>query len=154
MPNAAYGCLILGGLWFCLWERRPRLLGLPLVTLGVVLSLTVRPPDLLVTGDGRHVGLATPDGRLALLRDRAGDFIKDMWGDATAAPDILFLSDDRRAVCGEDSCVVTLERGGRRWRLLATRSQLRIGRAAMEPACRAAGIVVSERRLPRWCRPR
>jgi competence protein ComEC len=45
-------------------------------------------------------------------------------------------------------------RGGRRWRILATRSPYLVDIAEMNRACAAADIVVSDRRLPRTCRPR
>jgi competence protein ComEC len=37
--------------------------------------------------------------------------------------------------------------------VLATRSRTFIDRKRLEPACRAADIVVSDRRLPYWCDP-
>jgi competence protein ComEC len=44
--------------------------------------------------------------------------------------------------------------GSRDWLLLATRSRLFIDRAALEPSCARADIVVSDRTLPGWCRAR
>jgi competence protein ComEC len=58
------------------------------------------------------------------------------------------------ARCNPDLCAAELVRGGRRWRLLATRSPYFVDIAEMKAACAAADIVVSDRRLPRSCRPR
>ena len=57
------------------------------------------------------------------------------------------------ALCGPDTCAATCVRGGRAWHLLATRSPYPVDRPAMR-GLRRADIVVSDRRLPGWCRPR
>jgi competence protein ComEC len=41
-----------------------------------------------------------------------------------------------------------MERGGRRWRVLATTGRSLIPRDRFAPACAAADLVVSDRRLP------
>lgn len=41
------------------------------MVIGLLVMLAAPTPDLIVTGDGRHVGIATRQG-VALLRDRAG----------------------------------------------------------------------------------
>jgi competence protein ComEC len=35
-------------------------------------------PDLLVTGDGKHLAIIDERGTPWLLRDRAGDFVRDL----------------------------------------------------------------------------
>ena len=155
MPDVAYAGIVAGGLWLCIWQRRLRFAGALPLAAGLIAALLARPPDLLVSGDGRHAAYLVPDGRLALLRDRAGDYIRDMWGDATAATTAdVALADLPGARCSLDACVADLEAGGRRWRLLATISRDRVPRERFAPACAAADIVVSARRLPPWCAPR
>ncbi len=155
LPNAAYAAVIAGGLWLCIWQTRARWLGVLPIAVGCGLALLAGPPDLLVSADGRHAAYLVPDGRLALLRDRAGDYIRDMWGDATAATTAdVALADLPGARCSADACVADLDSGGRRWRLLATLSRDRIPEGAMAPACAAADIVISARRIPEWCAPR
>jgi competence protein ComEC len=59
------------------------------------------------------------------------------------------------ARCSPDLCAVRLrDRNGRNWRLLFTRSDVLIARRDFMRDCAAADIVVSDRGLPRWCRPR
>ena len=64
------------------------------------------------------------------------------------------MSDLALARCGRDSCFMDLRRGGRSWRILATRSGQRIDWRALTRACAEADIVVSDRWLPRGCAPR
>jgi competence protein ComEC len=58
------------------------------------------------------------------------------------------------ARCSRDACVTDLRRGGRNWRVLATRSGHRIDWKDLVAACVEADIVVSDRWLPRGCNPR
>lgn len=152
-PDWAFAVLMLGGVWFCLWQTRRRWLALLPLVIGTVGMATAQPPDLIVDGEGKHLAVIR-DGKVALLRTRAGDYVRSMWADAAgeaASSNLETLPDAR---CTPDACTARVMAGGRAWMLLATRSGLLIDRAAFEPACAAADIVVSDRRLPYWCAPR
>ena len=58
------------------------------------------------------------------------------------------------AQCSPDFCALTLERGGRSWHLLMSRSRDIVAERALAAACERADIVVSDRWLPRSCMPR
>jgi competence protein ComEC len=154
MPAAAFGSMVAGGLWLALWRTRWRRLGwLPLMVGGCWAALTP-PPDLLVTGDGRHLAVRI-DGGLALLRDRAGDYTRTMLsenGGIDGEP--MLLADQASARCSPDACTADLRGAGRSWRLLATRSGYPVAWQALVAVCRSADIVVSDRRLPNGCVPR
>lgn len=155
IPRAAYGLVVLGGLWICLWRRRWRLFGLAPVAIGAAWSLATPAPDILVTGDGRHLVLRDEAGRLALLRPRAGDYVRDLLAELSGAePDYYDLETWPRAACSADLCVAEIRRGNRRWRLLVTRSDRFVPWAGMVHACAEADIVIADRRLPRACAPR
>lgn len=154
MPTLAFGMMVAGGLWLALWTGHARWLGLIALTAGAGQALAHRPPDLLVTGDGRHVGVRDASGRLGLLRVRAGDFTRDMLGDAAGSRYVRALDDAPGARCSPDLCVVTIVADGRHWRIAATRTPHFIDRPLFEPVCRDADIMISDRRLPSWCQPR
>ncbi|MFZ4689463.1 MAG: ComEC/Rec2 family competence protein [Polymorphobacter sp.] len=154
MPVEAYALILTGGLWLALWRTRLRWWGAGVASLGLVLALQAAPPDLLISADGRHAALRLPDGRLAYLRPRTGDFLRDMWGDSVAAAGETEFAVLPGMACSADTCVSSIRRGGRTWRLLATLSRDYVDRSSFEPACAAADIIVSDRRLPRWCVPR
>ena len=155
MPDGAFALMIAGGLWMALWRTRLRRIGLVPLLIGAGWALATPPPDLLVTGDGRHLAIRGTDGSLALLRPRAGAYVRAMLGEnagvADPAGDLDVAPD---SACGPDLCVSAIRRGGRTWRLLATRSPYPVTIGALNRACAAADIVVSERRLPKTCRPR
>lgn len=156
MSRAAFALIAAGGLWLALWRTKARLLGLLPVAIGTAMTLTTHPADIFVTGDGRHLAVRGIDGRVALLRERTGDYMRDTLSEISGreGDEAIAIDDLPGAVCGPDSCAATLIRGDRAWHLLATRSTYRIDRDVMEPACAAADIVASDRRLPDWCRPR
>ena len=155
MPTVAFGLMMAGGLWICLWRTKWRHWGLLPVAAGALWALLTPAPDLVVTGDGRHLALRTADGRLAILRARAGDYVRDTLAEAGGAePDFLDLETLPEAACSDALCSATLERGGRRWRLLATRSRHLVAWPEMVRACAEADIIVADRDLPAGCAPR
>ncbi|SEJ64756.1 competence protein ComEC [Sphingobium sp. AP50] len=155
MGMTLFGMTVVGLLWCLLWRTRWRWLGLAPVLIGVGVTFAASPPDLLVTGDGRHVAVRTPDG-MAILRDRAGDYVRDVLSESAGYDGALAaIATLPGARCSTDLCAVRLKDGkGRSWRLLFTRSDMLIERRSFARDCAMADIVVSDRGLPRWCRPR
>ncbi|HEX8481031.1 MAG TPA: ComEC/Rec2 family competence protein [Allosphingosinicella sp.] len=151
MSSAAFALMVAGGLWLALWRTRWRRWGLAPAAAGAVAALLTPAPDLLVTGDGRHLALRTGAGELALLRGRAGDYVRDLMSQSSGLEGELdALEALRIAECSADFCAAGL----RGWRLLASRSDRLVPVPALRRACAEADIVVSDRRLPAACRPR
>ncbi len=155
MGGATFALFVVGGLWLALWRGKARLLGLLSASLATALLLTTPVPDLLVSDDGRHVGITTGDGRLLVLRETRSEFTRDNLMElAGVEGEPIVLADWPGARCSADFCVATLERGGREWRVMMSRTRNRIEERALAAACERSDIVVSERWLPRACRPR
>jgi len=156
MPGWAFGMMVVGGLWLALWrDGRTRTLGLMPILVGVTGAAMAPVPDLLLTGDGRHLAVIADDGTPHILRERAGDFVRDMLGEGSAFEGELPALDDWSAArCSRDSCWVQVERGGRSWKVLALRSGQRLDWAELVQWCAAADLVIADRRLPRACQPR
>ena len=68
---------------------------------------------------------STPDGAPLLLRERSGDFVREVLAESAGfdGEPRAARRRARSADCSRDSCVAALDRGGRRWQLLATRSR-------------------------------
>jgi competence protein ComEC len=151
MSSAAFALMVAGGLWLALWRTRWRRWGLAPAAAGALAALLTPAPDLLVTGDGRHLALRTADGELALLRGRAGDYVRDLMSQSSGLEgEAGELEALRIADCSADFCAAQV----RGWRLLASRSDRLVPMEELRKACAEADIVVSERRLPAPCRPR
>lgn len=155
IPGAAFALFVAGILWIGLWRSAWRWWGAAPAAIGAAWALLTPAPDLLVTGDGRHLALRTPSGALALLRPRAGDYVRGLLAElAGAEPDFVEIAAAPGGACSDALCRYALTRGGRTWRLLATTSRDLVRWDQMIAACAAADIVVSDRTLPKACQPR
>lgn len=126
----------LGALWLVLWQGRARLAGLVPVVVAVVFWAGQGRPDLLISGDGKLLGLLGPEGR-ALSAASGGGFSAENWlqddGDltdqATAA--------ERPGFTGKK---------GERWFTFAGEQAVALGgkkaQAALGPACASGALVV------------
>jgi competence protein ComEC len=154
-PIMAFALAIGGGLWLFLWQRAHRWLGLVALAAGLGWAWSVPAPDILITSDGRHVATRLADGRYALLRDRAGEFVREQLAEAAGSDAaMLAVADLPGSECNRDFCRWRIERDGRHWVVLAALSRDRSDWQALVDACAAADIVIADRWLPRGCVPR
>ena len=79
MPDAGLILVALGGVWLCLWRRPWRLAGVPVILAGLMSVALVRPPHVLVTGDGGLFGVRAPDGALMLSSASRQRFSAGVW---------------------------------------------------------------------------
>lgn len=155
----AVALFAVGGLWLGLWRGRVRLAGLVPVAAATALAAASPIPDLLVAGDGQQVGITVPgpDGetRLLSLRDSRSSYTRDNLMElAGVGAEPVPLAEWEGARCSSAFCTLAIERGGRGWVLLLARGREMVDERALAAACGQADIVVSERFLPRSCRPR
>ncbi len=155
MPNWAYATMVIGGLWAVIFQSKWRLLGVFPFAIGFAAMIMSPRPDILITGDGKHVALIADNGSIAILRARAGDYVKDALREtAGIAAEPLEIEQWPGAICNEDSCVLGINRDGRNWRILATRSRYAIPAMELSASCRRVDIVISERWLSYNCKPK
>jgi competence protein ComEC len=137
-----------GGLWLCLWQTRWRLVGVPIVALGMASVALERTPDILVSGDGRLVAVRGADGLLQLSSDRPAKLTRETWlrraGQSDKPPiwPKIGRSEDGALSCDAASCLYTMR--GHVAALVHDPSAL------MED-CRHASIVVATVPVRRRC---
>ena len=78
LPGAGLVLVGLGIAWLGLWRSRLRLIGVPMLAVGMVSPWLVTPPDLLLSADGRMAAVRQPDG-VVLRGTRAGGFVAGQW---------------------------------------------------------------------------
>ncbi|MEI6203453.1 MAG: ComEC/Rec2 family competence protein, partial [Enhydrobacter sp.] len=78
LPGASLWLLTIGGLWLCFWRRKWRFAGLPVAIAGLLLSHGP-PPDLLMSEDGRVLGLRDEGGTVHVASTRTDRFVADAW---------------------------------------------------------------------------
>lgn len=156
MGRGTFGLFVAGGLWLALWRGRVRLLGLVPVAIGVLLVSQIRAPDLLVSGDGRHVGITGEvKGDLLVLRESRSDYARENLAEAAGMNGTVRQLDDwDKGRCNRDFCAATLERDGRTWHVLMARGTDYVNERELAAACERVDIVIAARYLPRSCQPR
>ena len=158
MPSigrGAFALFVAGLLWLALWQSRIRLGGLIPIGLGCLMLAGLRSPDLLISGDGRHVGITGESGSdLLVLRESRSGYTRDnLVESAGMNGEVHQIADWPGAVCNPDFCAVTLRRGDRHWHLLIGRSVDFVPERSLAAACERADIVIAPRYLPGSCRP-
>lgn len=78
LPGASLWLLTAGGLWLCLWRRRWRYAGLPVAAIGLMLG-PPPAPDLLMSEDGRVLGLRDERGVVHVASARLDRYVTDSW---------------------------------------------------------------------------
>lgn len=154
MGSATYFLFVAGSLWVALWQGRARLWGFAPVAVATAMLAAKPVPDVLISGDGRQVGIAGAGKQLLVLRQGRSAYATDKLLELAGMDgDPIALEDWPGAKCSRDFCVIVLTRGGRSWSLLMARSHERIEERALAAACARADIVVADRWLPRSCMP-
>jgi competence protein ComEC len=114
MPAVALGLIVIGGLWFLLWTRRWRWLGVAPVAAGIALTVTVRQPDLLIAEDGRLVAVRMESGAIVLSNRAHDKFTQSVWirrageGDIDDNPPATLKDSPDAQQCGKGVCLFTV----------------------------------------------
>lgn len=155
MGAGAFALFVVGGLWLALWSGPIRYWGLVPAAAGTISLMLLEPPDVLVSGDGRHVGITgIREENLMVLREARSDYVRDNLTElAGMTGEVTTLDTLPQTQCSAEFCVMTLERGDRTWRLLMSKGQEMVPERALAAACERVDIVVSDRWLPYSCRP-
>lgn len=94
-PDPLYlGLFVMGGLWLCLWYQKWRLLSIPVVLASLVLFFVPSPqskPDVLISQDGRLIGVYLQDRTLLVSAFRHNRFTRDIWESALAPKQTLLF---------------------------------------------------------------
>jgi competence protein ComEC len=154
--DGAFVLFLAGALWLALWRGKVRLLGLiPALAAAATLAL-LRPPDLLISGDGHHVGIVEDGGnRLLLLRDSRDSYASETLTElAGMSGEVAALAEWPGARCSPEFCAVELKRGGRTWHLMIGRSKDVVAERQLAAACDHSDLVIADRWLPRSCQPK
>jgi len=138
MPVASLAFITLGCLWFFFWLQPWRWWGVGLVAAGVLLALASRPPDLLVSSDGKLAAIRTEQGKL-LLSHSATNLVAETWvsrggGEAPSTFAAAIARQESPLACDEEGCVY---RAGGQTVALARR------RSAFIEDCRRASLLVA-----------
>ncbi|WP_258319692.1 ComEC/Rec2 family competence protein [Qipengyuania flava] len=157
-PRIGMGAMALylaGALWLALWQGRPRLWGLAPIALSAALMASAPVPDILITRDGRDIGVANEAEALLVLRDSEGGYAQDNLLELAGSEDApVLISQWQGSRCSDQFCTLRLEREDRTWIVLVARNRDLVEERALAAACTQSDIVIADRYLPRSCQPR
>lgn len=112
MPNPSdygFAFVVLGFVWIYFWRLSWRWLGLVLIAGGMSTAFFYVPPDIFISGDGRHVAVRLDDGSMAMIKGRATSVGAQSW--ARAATEQSYVDkDDIPMQCDDKGCVVTVKK--------------------------------------------
>jgi competence protein ComEC len=142
-------------LWLALWRGPVRLWALIPAVLAALSLAWLRPPDLLITGEGRNLGVVSENGQdLLIFREGRSSFTRDAMLEAAGiAGRVAPLDSWPGAHCNHDYCLVELSRGGRLWRILIARTKARVPGDQLASACAGVDIVIAQQKLFGPCHP-
>jgi len=135
MGGVTFALFLAGGIWLALWRGKSRLLGFVLAALGAVLLALTPVHDLLISDDGRHVGITGEGDSLLVLRQSRSDYTRENLMElAGVEGEPVAMADWDGANCSADFCTVTLKRAGREWHVLMSRSDELVTERALAAA--------------------
>jgi competence protein ComEC len=140
MPAWGLATTALGIAWLGLWRSRLRLIGVPVITLGLVSPMLDRPPDLMVSADARLIGVRAAGTVYLQQVSGASKFTRDAWLQywAAGAPRTLPVDGteaDGAVACVKDACLLRPIPGAKAALLV---------RGALHPdGCAASSVIVS-----------
>ncbi len=155
IPMAITVLYAAGALWLALWHGRQSMLGLVPIAVAAALIARAPVPDILITRDGRDIGVAGESEQLLVLREGGESYARDNLLELAGSTDEpIPLAQWAGSRCSDEFCVLGLARGDRDWSVLVARSRDLVEERALAAACAKVDIVIAARFLPRSCRPR
>ncbi|MEQ1695953.1 MAG: ComEC/Rec2 family competence protein, partial [Hyphomicrobiaceae bacterium] len=143
IPASSFLAMLAGGMWLLLWTTRWRLLGVPLVLVGLALSPTQERPDVIVGRDGKLVAARADGNRFSALPAPRSMYAFSRWleadGDARSAKSVAVGTG---FTCDAAGCTAMLK--GQR--LAVTRHA-----SAVREDCKRASILVLDMPRPKGC---
>jgi competence protein ComEC len=127
----------LGGLWIAVWRKPWRWLGGAPIAVGLLLTLFVVRPDILIGQDGYDIAVRLPNGKLGFARKPLDDFVARNWlerdGDGRDPESAMATRKDGVA-CDSQSCIF------RKGRILVA---MPVHREATREDCARAVMVIA-----------
>ena len=75
----AFVLIVIGFLWFTLWQDKWRKYGILIILLGGVLNLLVKAPDILIGREGEIFALKNDENKWLFSSSGKGRYVKDLW---------------------------------------------------------------------------
>ena len=135
MPVYGLAAAAVGGLWLCLWQGRWRYAGLCGLAAGLISVSLQSPPDILISSDGRLMGLRAANGDLILSTTKREKRTAKTWLNRAGQRALRsWQSDNTDVICDALACV---------YRAKGQAVALVNDPRALAEDCRSANVVIS-----------
>ena len=140
MPPWGLAATALGIAWLGLWRSPMRLLGVPLIALGLASPMLVRPADLLVSADARLIAVRAQGEVFLQQASGASKFTREAWMQYWAAGKVSAMPGEGPAgggaiTCQKEACMLRPRPDAKAALLM---------RGALRPeGCAEASVIVS-----------
>jgi competence protein ComEC len=140
MPQWGLLVVAFGMIWLALWRSRLRLAGIAVIALGLASPALVRPPDLLISAEGRLIAVRTPAGVFLQQVSGGSKFTRESWLHYWAEAGFLPIpaqgeAADGAIACDKDACMLRP--------LAGAKGALLVRGAAHPDGCGEASVIVS-----------
>ncbi len=92
MPAWAFGSIVIGGLWLCLWKSVWRFAGLIGILAGCLYPFFVTQPSVYISDDKNVWAVVLDDGRLAVYGKRKEDFTIGQWLQHSGIREAIYIN--------------------------------------------------------------
>ncbi len=144
ISGTALALMVLGGLWFCLWQTRARAFGFVIAALGLAIAPASQRPDVLIDRNGATAALRSDSGDLVFPPATAAGYSVDNW--------LLADGDERDAKTAADQSTFRCDLLGCIGTVKGKKVALVRHPAALEDDCRSADIVIAPFTMGKRCR--
>lgn len=108
MPEWVLICMVLGGLWLCLWRARWRYFGLIPLVLCLSYPFFYNAPTVYVASESPILGVKSEDGPFVVIGKRKINFTTSQWAQQIGWPETTYLPKLKDIEFGKDlSCTKT-----------------------------------------------
>jgi competence protein ComEC len=140
MPPWGLLLVAFGIAWVGLWRSRVRIAGLPVIVLGLISPLLIRPADVLISSDARLIGMRMRDAVYLQSVSGASKFTRDAWMHYWAVDTALPVPKgiervDGAIACQTEECLM--------WPEPSAKPVLLVRGAAHPDGCSSASVMVS-----------
>lgn len=109
--NWGFVLIIIGGLWLALWNTRWRLIGIPLLVLGLGTIALFKPYDLIISDDAKRIAYRSESGQWVMLRGDVDGFEPALWARAQGVEELMARKDALDSIpelsCDKKTCMIT-----------------------------------------------
>lgn len=108
MPLSALVTIALGSLWICLWYRKWRLLGIPVIVAGILLTVSATNPTIVIAENAQVISIRSEENIYIVGPGVRGNrYTQKAWLERAGHPEVMPVKTSQALRCDHMGCVLT-----------------------------------------------